>query len=157
MFCAGRVDETDLKRTMKACGGAVMTTAHDLNDSTLGTCEQFIEKQVGAERCVFHTYNFFIIIIFFFLFLLFLFLLFFFFWLDISHLLCFNVSDLTFLLGALLQRLAQLFSEEARHNSSKKPNGLSMTPSWLSGERSSTILWSQVSYVNNINYYYCYY
>ena len=50
MFCAGRVVEEDLKRTMKACGGAIMTTAHDLNDSVLGTCQVFIEKQVGAER-----------------------------------------------------------------------------------------------------------
>ena len=50
MFCAGRVVEEDLKRTMKACGGAIMTTAHDLSDSVLGTCQVFIEKQVGAER-----------------------------------------------------------------------------------------------------------
>lgn len=50
MFCAGRVVEEDLKRTMKACGGAIMTTAHDLNESVLGTCEIFEEKQIGAER-----------------------------------------------------------------------------------------------------------
>lgn len=50
MFCAGRVPEEDLKRTMKACGGAVMTTAHDLQDSALGNCEAFIERQVGGER-----------------------------------------------------------------------------------------------------------
>lgn len=50
MFCAGRVVEEDLKRTMKACGGAIMTTAHDLNESVLGTCELFEEKQIGAER-----------------------------------------------------------------------------------------------------------
>lgn len=50
MFCAGRVPEEDLKRTMKACGGAVMTTAHDLCDSVVGTCEVFEEKQIGAER-----------------------------------------------------------------------------------------------------------
>ena len=50
MFCAGRVEESDLNRTMKACGGAIMTTAHDLNDETLGSCEEFIEKQVGADR-----------------------------------------------------------------------------------------------------------
>lgn len=50
MFCAGRVPEEDLKRTMKACGGAVMTTAHDLNDSVLGRCEVFEEKQIGGER-----------------------------------------------------------------------------------------------------------
>ena len=50
MFCAGRVTEEDLKRTMKACGGAIMTTAHDLGDSVLGTCSEFVERQIGAER-----------------------------------------------------------------------------------------------------------
>lgn len=50
MFCAGRVPDEDLKRTMKACGGSVMTTAHDINDSVLGRCESFDEKQIGGER-----------------------------------------------------------------------------------------------------------
>jgi len=50
MFCAGRVPEEDLKRTMKACGGAVMTTVHDLNDSVLGNCVKFEERQIGSER-----------------------------------------------------------------------------------------------------------
>lgn len=50
MFCAGRVPEDDLKRTMKACGGSVMSTAHDLEDSVLGQCEKFEEIQVGGER-----------------------------------------------------------------------------------------------------------
>nr|CAD7412736.1 unnamed protein product [Timema poppensis] len=50
MFCAGRVPEEDLKRTMKACGGSVMSTAHDLTDSVLGRCEYFEEKQIGGER-----------------------------------------------------------------------------------------------------------
>ncbi|MCL4135341.1 UNVERIFIED_CONTAM: hypothetical protein GTU68_046839 [Idotea baltica] len=50
MFCAGRVPEEDMKRTMKACGGAVMSTAHDLADNVLGTCNIFEEKQIGAER-----------------------------------------------------------------------------------------------------------
>lgn len=54
MFCAGRVKDDDLKRTMKACGGAVLTTARDINDSVLGRCDSFEEKQVGNER-----YNFF--------------------------------------------------------------------------------------------------
>lgn len=54
MFCAGRVQEIDLKRTMKACGGAIQTTVRDLNDSVLGMCETFEERQVGIER-----YNFF--------------------------------------------------------------------------------------------------
>jgi chaperonin GroEL (HSP60 family) len=47
MFCAGRVPDEDLQRTMKACGGAIQSTVHDLNDETLGTCETFEEKQVG--------------------------------------------------------------------------------------------------------------
>lgn len=50
MFCAGRVPEEDLKRTLKACGGAVMSTAHDLQDSVLGTCAIFDERQIGSER-----------------------------------------------------------------------------------------------------------
>jgi len=54
MFCAGRVPEDDLKRTMKACGGSIITTTHDLMDSNLGQCGTFDERQVGGER-----YNFF--------------------------------------------------------------------------------------------------
>ena len=50
MFCAGRVVDEDLKRTMKACGGAILTTVSDLNEKTLGTCEFFDESQVGGER-----------------------------------------------------------------------------------------------------------
>lgn len=50
MFCAGRVPEEDLKRTLKACGGAVMTTVADLEDKVLGHCEVFDEKQIGGER-----------------------------------------------------------------------------------------------------------
>lgn len=50
MFCAGRVPEEDLRRTMKACGGAVMSTANDLNDCVLGSCEVFDERQIGGDR-----------------------------------------------------------------------------------------------------------
>jgi len=50
MFCAGRVPEEDLNRTLKSCGGAIQSTVHDLDDSTLGSCETFEEKQVGGER-----------------------------------------------------------------------------------------------------------
>lgn len=50
MFCAGRVAEEDLNRTMKACGGSIQTTVHDLNDETLGYCELFEENQIGGER-----------------------------------------------------------------------------------------------------------
>lgn len=54
MFCAGRVQEDDLKRTQKACGGAIITTVENLNESVFGTCEVFEENQIGSER-----YNFF--------------------------------------------------------------------------------------------------
>jgi len=54
LFCAGRVMEEDLNRTMRSCGGAIQTTVHDLDDTTLGDCGLFEEKQVGGER-----YNFF--------------------------------------------------------------------------------------------------
>lgn len=33
-------------RTMKACGGSIQSTVHDLNDDTLGGCDFFEEKQV---------------------------------------------------------------------------------------------------------------
>jgi len=39
---------------MRSCGGSIQTTVHDLNDTTLGQCALFEEKQVGGER-----YNFF--------------------------------------------------------------------------------------------------
>ncbi|KAF7987714.1 hypothetical protein HCN44_003577 [Aphidius gifuensis] len=55
MFCAGRVPDEDLKRTMKACGGAVITTVNDITDSVLGKCETFEEKQVGSERFNYFT------------------------------------------------------------------------------------------------------
>jgi len=50
MFCAGRVVEEDLKRTMKACGGSILTTVADVSDTTLGSCAHFEERQVGGER-----------------------------------------------------------------------------------------------------------
>ena len=50
MFCAGRVPDEDLRRTMKACGGSILTTVADLGDSVLGTCQHFEERQIGGER-----------------------------------------------------------------------------------------------------------
>jgi T-complex protein 1 subunit eta len=50
MFCAGRVTEEDLKRTVKACGGSILTTVNDIVESNLGTCESFEETQIGGER-----------------------------------------------------------------------------------------------------------
>ncbi|XP_039282792.1 T-complex protein 1 subunit eta [Nilaparvata lugens] len=55
MFCAGRVPDEDLKRTMKACGGSVMSTAHDLREEVLGRCELFEERQIGGDRFNFFT------------------------------------------------------------------------------------------------------
>eukprot|EP00128_Syssomonas_multiformis_P017373 Colp12_sorted_trinity150504_noHs@33293 len=54
VFCAGRVPDEDLKRTMKACGGAIQTSVNDLKEEVLGTCAIFEEKQIGGDR-----YNFF--------------------------------------------------------------------------------------------------
>merc|ERR1712183_1248500 len=49
VFCAGRVPEEDLNRTMKAVGGSIQTTVNDLCDDTLGGCELFEEKQVHTK------------------------------------------------------------------------------------------------------------
>ncbi|XP_041634890.1 T-complex protein 1 subunit eta [Cheilinus undulatus] len=54
LFCAGRVQEEDLKRTMMACGGSIQTSVGAMTDDVLGQCELFEEVQVGGER-----YNFF--------------------------------------------------------------------------------------------------
>ncbi|GCB78895.1 hypothetical protein scyTo_0019470, partial [Scyliorhinus torazame] len=54
MFCAGRVPEEDLKRTMMACGGSIQTSVNALTADVLGLCAVFEEAQVGSER-----YNFF--------------------------------------------------------------------------------------------------
>ncbi|OCT99116.1 uncharacterized protein LOC495278 isoform X1 [Xenopus laevis] len=54
LFCAGRVPEEDLKRTMMACGGSIQTSVNALTDDVLGHCALFEEAQVGGER-----YNFF--------------------------------------------------------------------------------------------------
>ncbi|CAH1259318.1 T-complex protein 1 subunit eta-like [Branchiostoma lanceolatum] len=50
LFCAGRVPEEDLKRTMKACGGSIQTSVHNLTEDVLGKCRMFEEKQIGGER-----------------------------------------------------------------------------------------------------------
>jgi len=52
MFCAGRVPEEDLKRTMKACGGSIQTSVQNLDKDTsvLGTCDLMEEVQIGSER-----------------------------------------------------------------------------------------------------------
>ena len=50
VFCAGRVPEEDLRRTMKACGGAIQTSINKLTDDVLGRCDLFEEQQIGGER-----------------------------------------------------------------------------------------------------------
>lgn len=51
IFCAGRVAEEDLKRVAEATHAQIQTTVNNLNISkALGTCAQFEECQVGAER-----------------------------------------------------------------------------------------------------------
>ena len=54
IFCAGRVQEDDLKRVIKAVGGSIQTSVSDLKPEHLGSCALFEEVQVGGER-----YNFF--------------------------------------------------------------------------------------------------
>jgi len=50
MFCAGRVQDEDLKRTMKACGGSIQTSVQNMSSNVLGTCASFEENQIGGER-----------------------------------------------------------------------------------------------------------
>ncbi|EAK87917.1 TCP-1/cpn60 chaperonin family, T-complex protein subunit 7 (eta), partial [Cryptosporidium parvum Iowa II] len=52
IFCAGRVEEQDLKRTSLATGAIVQTTVYGLNKDSgvFGTCSEFEEVQIGAER-----------------------------------------------------------------------------------------------------------
>lgn len=50
LFCAGRVEDGDLKRVAKATGGTVQTSTNGLFDGVLGTCGEFEERQVGDER-----------------------------------------------------------------------------------------------------------
>lgn len=50
LFCAGRVEDGDLKRVSKATGGTVQTSTNGLYDGILGACGKFEEKQVGDER-----------------------------------------------------------------------------------------------------------
>jgi len=51
LFCAGRVQEQDLKRVAKATGATVQTsTSQGFPESVLGTCGVFEERQVGDER-----------------------------------------------------------------------------------------------------------
>lgn len=50
LFCAGRVEDGDLKRVAKATGATVQTSTNGFFDGILGNCGDFEEKQVGDER-----------------------------------------------------------------------------------------------------------
>jgi T-complex protein 1 subunit eta len=50
IFCAGRVAGDDLERVCQATGAVTQSTCSDIQDSHLGTCGLFEEKQIGGER-----------------------------------------------------------------------------------------------------------
>mmetsp|Transcript_21321 Transcript_21321/g.51544 ORF Transcript_21321/g.51544 Transcript_21321/m.51544 type:complete len:596 (+) Transcript_21321:112-1899(+) len=50
LFCAGRVEDGDLKRVAKATGATVQTSTNGIFEGVLGTCSVFEEKRVGDER-----------------------------------------------------------------------------------------------------------
>lgn len=50
IFCAGRVTNEDLQRLTKSTGAIIQTTVNGLDQSVLGTCAEFEEVQIGAER-----------------------------------------------------------------------------------------------------------
>jgi len=50
LFCAGRVGSEDMMRVMKATGAMMNHTCNNIRTDTLGDCEDFEEKQIGAER-----------------------------------------------------------------------------------------------------------
>jgi T-complex protein 1 subunit eta len=50
IFCAGRVGNEDLIRTVKAVGGVIQTSVNDIKADHLGTCGTFEEKQIGGDR-----------------------------------------------------------------------------------------------------------
>lgn len=50
IFCAGRVEESDLERVCAATGAIIQTSLQDLHENILGTVGSFIETQIGSER-----------------------------------------------------------------------------------------------------------
>ena len=50
IFCAGRVQDEDLKRVAKATGAKLQHTCNNLKPDVLGSCGSFEEIQLGAER-----------------------------------------------------------------------------------------------------------
>ncbi|RHY33602.1 hypothetical protein DYB32_001495, partial [Aphanomyces invadans] len=50
LFCAGRVAQDDMERTMRATGGLIQTSIQDITPNVLGSCGVFEEQQCGNER-----------------------------------------------------------------------------------------------------------
>eukprot|EP01015_Nassula_variabilis_P018226 TRINITY_DN295_c0_g1_i4.p1 TRINITY_DN295_c0_g1~~TRINITY_DN295_c0_g1_i4.p1 ORF type:complete len:568 (-),score=159.24 TRINITY_DN295_c0_g1_i4:157-1860(-) len=50
IFSAGRVQKEDMERLASATGAQIQTTVNGLGESILGTCGEFEEVQLGAER-----------------------------------------------------------------------------------------------------------
>jgi len=50
IFCAGRVEAGDLTRVCSSTGAVIQTSLNDLNDSVLGVCADFEERQIGGDR-----------------------------------------------------------------------------------------------------------
>ncbi|CBZ50175.1 putative TCP-1/cpn60 family chaperonin [Neospora caninum Liverpool] len=50
IFCAGRVDEGDMKRTARATGAKIQTAVSNVTPDVLGMCGVFEERQIGGER-----------------------------------------------------------------------------------------------------------
>ena len=50
LFCAGRVDASDMLRVAQATGAQLQSTVSDLKEEVLGACGIFEERQVGDER-----------------------------------------------------------------------------------------------------------
>lgn len=50
IFCAGRVQLSDLDRVAKATGGVIQTTTNGITEEVLGKCGKFEEVQLGSER-----------------------------------------------------------------------------------------------------------
>jgi T-complex protein 1 subunit eta len=49
LFCAGRVEEGDMRRVAKATGATVQTSTNGIYDGVLGCCGRFEEKRMGDE------------------------------------------------------------------------------------------------------------
>lgn len=50
IFCAGRVEEADMRRTALATGGRMQSTVNNISPDVLGTSGKFEEVQIGSER-----------------------------------------------------------------------------------------------------------